>query len=286
MAAIHKFLFEKSFDDPDMLAPKKKPKTEAPVVDEPEEPVVPTVTMTEEEFAAKLKEVEEEAYLRGKTEVEDAQSRSIEDEIAAALRSISIQLPDIAAKLGPEAEMRSGDAVLVAASVARKLLPEKMAEGAIEEIEGLVRSTVSGLINEPRVVVRANPEIAEGLRERLAEVATETGFDGKLTIVDDEKQPVGNCHMEWSDGGAERDVERMLNDLDGLIDRYREAQEAARIAAEEEAAALAEAEATAEAEASADEDDETGTPEADEQPPGENEESDEQTALDADDKPV
>ena len=283
MAAIHKFLFDKSFDEPDMLAPKKKARTEAPVEDEPKEPVVPTVTMTEEEFAAKLKEVEDEAYTRGKTEMENAQTRSVEDEIATALRSISVQLPDIAERLGPEAEMRSGDAVLIAASVARKLLPEKMAEGAIEEIEGLVRSTVSGLINEPRVVVRANPEIAENLRERLAEIATETGFDGKLTIVDDEKQPVGNCHMEWSDGGAERDVERMLNDLDGLIDRYREAQEAARIAAEEEAAAAL---AEAEAEAAAKEDDESEASEDGEPAPDENEEGDQQTALDADGKPV
>ncbi|MEQ9199388.1 MAG: hypothetical protein RLN80_05325, partial [Rhodospirillales bacterium] len=142
MAAIQKFLFDKSFDEPDMSAiKKKKAQAEAPVDEAPAEPVVPTVTMTEEEFAAKLKEVGDEAYSRGRTEVEEAQTRSVEDDIAAALRSISIQLPDIAAKLGPEAEMRSGDAVLVAASVARKLLPGKMAESAIDEIEDLVRST-------------------------------------------------------------------------------------------------------------------------------------------------
>ena len=207
--------------------------------------------------------------------------RSVEDEIAASLRSISMQLPDIAEKLKREAEMRSGDAVIVAASVARKLLPEKMAEAAIEEIEDLVRRTVAELIQEPKVIVHTNPEISETLREKLAEVAAETGFDGRLTIIDDEKQPLGNCVMEWSDGGAERDVGRMLNDLDDLVDRYREAQESARAMAEndDETAETDDQESADDAEDSA--------AAADEQPETDNiGGDDEQTALEADNKPV
>lgn len=223
MSSAKKFLFETSFDEPDLDSQaRKKKKTEEPVEAEtPPEPVIPTVTLTEDELADRIAAAEEAAYQRGKAEVEEAQQRSVEDEIARALNGISMFLPGLAATLGQQAEMRSGDSIIVAASIARKLLPEAMAEAAIEEIDDLVRKTVAELIDEPRIVVRVAPDIAEGVRERIEPVAESAGFGGKLAIVEDPKVATGDCRLSWSDGGAERDTGRLLAELDEVIDRYR-----------------------------------------------------------------
>jgi flagellar assembly protein FliH len=240
MSTAKKFLFETSFDEPDHINPARKVKSEEPAEPEtPPEPEIPTVTLTEEELAARIAAAEEAAYERGKAEVEEAQQRSVEDEIATALNGISMFLPGLAATLGQQAEMRSGDSIIVAASIARKLLPETMAEAAIEEIDDLIRNTIAELIDEPRIMIRVAPDIADALRERIEPVAESAGFGGKLALIEDPKVPLGDCRLNWSDGGAERDTGRLLAELDEIIDRYRKEQDRKRAeleAAEAEAA--------------------------------------------------
>ena len=189
MSSAKKFLFETSFDEPDLNSQaRKKKKAEVQVEPEtPPEPVVPTVTLTEDELAARIAAAEEAAYARGKSEAEEAQQRSVEDEVARALNGISMFLPGLAATLGQQAEMRSGDSIIVAASIARKLLPEAMAEAAIDEIDDLVRKTIADLIDEPRIVVRVAPDIADEVRERIEPVAESAGFGSRLAIVEDPK---------------------------------------------------------------------------------------------------
>ena len=222
MSSAKKFLFETSFDEPDLKSQARKKKSEMPVEPEmPPEPVIPTVTLTEDELAARIAAAEEAAYASGKAEAEEALQRSVEDEVARALNGISMFLPGLAATLGQQAEMRSGDSIIVAASIARKLLPDAMAEAAIEEIDDLIRKTIADLIDEPRIVVRVAPEIADAVREKIDPVAESAGFGSRLAIVEDPKVALGDCRLSWSDGGAERDTERLLAELNEIIDRYR-----------------------------------------------------------------
>jgi flagellar assembly protein FliH len=242
MANIEKFLFDVSFDEFDSVPskPKREEKQEQPV--EEAEPEVPKVTLTEEELASRIAAAEAAAFERGMLQAETAAKDSADDEIARHLASISGMLPEFASRFGQSAEMRSGDAVIVAAAIARKLLPESMADAAMEEIEQLVREAVATLIDEPRIIIRCNPQIAGDLRERLDPIAAESGFEGRMIVVDTPSMAEGDCQMEWSDGGAQRDTGRLLEELDDRIDRYRKAQDEKRKAEEEAERQEAEAE--------------------------------------------
>ncbi|HEY0301889.1 MAG TPA: hypothetical protein VGC36_11170, partial [Rhizomicrobium sp.] len=59
-------------------------------------------------------------------------------------------------------------------------------------------------LGEPRVVLHTSPRIAELLRPRLAEIAHEEGFEGRVVVSGEAALGSADCRIEWRGGGAER----------------------------------------------------------------------------------
>ena len=57
----------------------------------------------------------------------------------------------------------------------------------------------------PHVVVRVNDALYELAQEKLAAIARQTGFDGRLLIMAEPDIAIGDCRIEWADGGMMRD---------------------------------------------------------------------------------
>ena len=69
----------------------------------------------------------------------------------------------------------------------------------------------------PHVVVRINDALYAQAQTKLAEIAREIGFDGRLLVLAEPDIAVGDCRIEWADGGMMRDQAA----ADALIGRDR-----------------------------------------------------------------
>jgi flagellar assembly protein FliH len=110
-------------------------------------------------------------------------------------------------------------ALTLMATAARKVLPDLSRRNALGEIEHLARELLDRLRHESRVTIRTHPDLAEALRPRVEEVKAELGAKCEVTVLGDADVINGDCQLEWGDGGAERRVETLLDEIDAIVAR-------------------------------------------------------------------
>ena len=54
-------------------------------------------------------------------------------------------------------------------------------------------------------MVRLNDALYEDAQTRLADIARRVGFDGRLLVLAEPDIGIGDCRIEWADGGMTRD---------------------------------------------------------------------------------
>ena len=74
-------------------------------------------------------------------------------------------------------------------------------------------------IGEPRLTLRAAPAVVEVLEVRLADIAHEEGYEGRVMIAADPAMQGADCRIEWRGGGAERCEQTIEESLTALIGR-------------------------------------------------------------------
>lgn len=115
------------------------------------------------------------------------------------------------------------ETVQVAATIMARLLPAYARTHGLAEIEDFVKGTISSLFSEAEIVIHVPEALAEDLSNRLAPVASGTG--GTVKIVPDPALGPSDCRMDWGDGGAERNGDRVIGDLEEIISRFIEHEE-------------------------------------------------------------
>lgn len=214
MAQVRKFMFDLSFDQ----APVKKvPKAEIVDMEEELEPEPPPPPIFSEEEVIQARE---ESYQRGREDGlnEAEESRTFQE--TNAVRAISEQLAGLFAAQQRSAEANQRAAIHVAQALLKKLAPTLARKDGLSDIEGLMRECLMRLGKEPRVVVRVAEELAEAVRAKVEGLVTESGFEGRVVVIGAPGMAATDCKVEWADGGAERDFDRLLVEVDGVVERY------------------------------------------------------------------
>lgn len=174
----------------------------------------PTITLAE--HATRLTEAEAGAYRKGFAEAQ----ASFQHMGAAALERIGAELARLHQGLDAVAAGLEMEAVEVAVAVARKLAPELIAREPFAEIAALARECFRHLIAAPHVVVRVNEALHATAREQIEEVARGRGFEGRLVVLGEAEIPLGDCLIEWADGGIHRDRAAVEATITQAVARY------------------------------------------------------------------
>lgn len=183
----------------------------------------PTISLVEAE--RRRADAESQAYRQGFTAGQEQARGEIAQQIAIALAAIGESLKQTRQDLtGIEARLES-EAVQVAVAVAQKLAPELLAREPLTEISALATDCFRHLVTTPHISVRICGEIYDAARLQLEEIAQSRGFDGRLIVVQDDALAVGDCRIEWADGGITRDREAIQATMDELVGRYMEARQ-------------------------------------------------------------
>jgi flagellar assembly protein FliH len=172
------------------------------------------------EHAAKLAEAEANGYRKGFAAAAAEAAAEGPRRNAAALERIAAAAERLTHSLAAVEAKLEAEAIEVAVAVARKLAGELIAREPMAEIVALARDCFRHLVAAPHVVVRVNDALHEFSRSEIEKIARERGFEGRLVVLAEPDIAVGDCRIEWADGGRTRDRSAIDATIGDLVSRY------------------------------------------------------------------
>lgn len=226
-------MFDLDFDRP---PPRAVAEVEAQVeeplaaedIAEPE-PEPPPPMFSEEELAL----AREAAYQEGR-QAGEAQSNQRTERLAAnVMIALSDQMATLFRQQEEANEANSRAAVRVAMAVLKKVLPAACEASAFDEVTRVVEEVVAHILDEPRIIVKVAEQLVDAVRERLDALCQAHGFEGRVVVQADLRMLPGDCRVEWTDGGAERDQARLIEEIEATVERALGAETTADDAADD-----------------------------------------------------
>jgi flagellar assembly protein FliH len=167
-------------------------------------PVEPIITLAE--HVLKLAEAEAAAHGKGYADAQADAKVEIDRRMAEALHRIADSLSRATEALTAIETRLECEAVDVAVAVARKLAPALVAHEPFAEISALASDCFRELVSSPHIAVRVNDALYAPAREKLDDIARAKSFQGRLVVLAEPDIAVGDCRIEWADGGITRDT--------------------------------------------------------------------------------
>jgi flagellar assembly protein FliH len=224
-----KFLFERSFDDPNRLylpGERRRAEAEAEAAGDAAEqaardmakvtaapPPVPEGPSAEELLQAQLEAAREEGYVQGHTAALEEAETAREHYIADAMSLIGKGIDSLGDQQRAAYDQMANEALRMVYAIVHKLLPPVAQSHAAETIGEFVKEVLPLAASEPRLIVRAHNMITADLEARLKPITTRAGFRGEVVVVPDYELQPGDCRIEWDGGGADRDEARIWRDI-------------------------------------------------------------------------
>jgi flagellar assembly protein FliH len=168
-------------------------------------------TLTTEELESMCARAREEGAQSGQIQASEA----INQTIAALVISLRAALDQSHAEI----EDVRAEATELAFAAAKKIAPKALAALPAGDVEAALRAAMHQAIGEPRITLRAAPEVAAVLEPRIADIGHEEGYEGRVMIAADPAFQGADCRIEWRGGGSERSEAAIEAALDALMER-------------------------------------------------------------------
>ena len=172
------------------------------------------------EHALMLSEAENRGFQNGYAAGQQDEAAAAAQRTAAAFEQVGATLERFARGLVAAEQRIERESIELALTVARKLVPELMVRQPFGEIEALVTECFRQLTSAPHVVVRVNDALHETATQQLTEIARTRGFEGRLVVIAEPEIALGDCKIEWADGGVTRDSDAVHNAIAEAVGRY------------------------------------------------------------------
>lgn len=182
-----KFLFDRNLD----------PEAE-------EEVTIPQIDLNTHEET--LRSARHESYEEGFEAGRKAAEASAENRFLENAARIEETLGELLARLDSKLAEHETEAAQLAVATARKFAMNLVAREPIAEVEGLFRECIGKVGDAPHLVVRVNEELYEEAASRLQTIASQSGFEGRLIVMGEPDITIGDCRIEWAEGGVNRDL--------------------------------------------------------------------------------
>jgi flagellar assembly protein FliH len=163
-----------------------------------------------------LEDVKAAARSEGENSAQARATDALERTIAALTISVRAAL-DVS---HAEIDQVRDDAARLAMAMAKKIAPAALAALPAGDVEAALRQAMHQAIAEPRITLRAAPAVTEVLESRLADIAHQEGYEGRVLIAADPAMTGADCRIEWRGGGAERNESIIEEALSALISRH------------------------------------------------------------------
>ncbi len=187
-------LFIEDFDAPPLPQTEPEPATKAPVF---------TVADLEAAREAGRQEGMQEALSDAgllQVQLQAAATQALADSMTAS-RSAVERL--VAA--------RADEAARTLLAMLQAAIPHTMKSLAKSEMQGIVATLLPGLRSEAELRVRTHPDLADFVRETLADLLTDSSL--VLSVSADEHLLPGDIQLFWNEGSAQRDTRAIYTNI-------------------------------------------------------------------------
>lgn len=89
--------------------------------------------------------------------------------------------------------------------------------GRVKEIIKVIVDLPKLYTDEPEILVKINPLIINQLNDHLSEKILDNTRLKKLKLVADSNVEEGDCQIDWSNGSAERNLDKLEQKVDNII---------------------------------------------------------------------
>ena len=196
----------------------------------PSKPAI--ATMPEDLVAELVAQARSEAYAEGMAAGERNATAVAAQTLASAAATLATHTTEMAVALDEATAQAQREAIELAAKIGRKLAMHLLARFPTAELDSLIAECMQSLGSVPHLVVRCHPSIADGIRDIATAHMQTSGFSGRLVVLGDPDQRVGDGKLEWVDGGLVRDIGAVSKDIDKKISAYLAARSGKPIAQE------------------------------------------------------
>lgn len=100
----------------------------------------------------------------------------------------------------------------------KRLWPQFMQALGAETVEETIRQAMEMNNQETRIVVRVHDTLLDAVVKALPHLQEQQAFSGKVIVLADESVLLGDCKVEWADGGLERLSRTLSQQLDHVLD--------------------------------------------------------------------
>ncbi|WP_052731778.1 FliH/SctL family protein [Devosia geojensis] len=183
-------------------------------------PTAPPPVMPEDLVAQLVRQAREDGYAQGLRDGEGNATTMAAQTIASAAAALATSIVSMTAALDDARKANRVEAVNLAAAVGRKLAAHLVARYPVAEIEALIAECMASLDGVPHLVIRCHPDIADAVRDVATDHMTTSGFSGRLIVMGDPDQRLGDGRLEWVDGGLVRDINTISREIDQRISAY------------------------------------------------------------------
>ena len=166
-----------------------------------------------------LERARAEGHASGKKIGTQETMQSIEQKISQAMNAVSTQLTGLSKAQVESHERQGREALEVALTVVRKIFPRLAGRHGLAEVESVVCDCLERLRDEPRIVIRVADAVLDQVEARIGELVARAGFEGKIVYLAQDGLNPGDVRVEWADGGAERDSERLWREIEQITAR-------------------------------------------------------------------
>ncbi len=194
-----KFLFDLSFDD-DLGRLSKAAERKRPI-------------FTQEQVDAAC----EEARRVGHAEGMQAAGQSQQQSMNLLLMDIERRLAAVMEESNRQVQDQTQSFQHLALAIAKKILPSYAARHGLGEIASILSKVFAEMGREPRLVFRVCEAQFDEAKARIETLAAQTAYAGKLVILGDPEIGMSECRIEWADGGIERDMKKLWQDIDRVL---------------------------------------------------------------------
>lgn len=165
--------------------------------------------------------IEEIETMRADAQAEGTQAASVRaaENIERAASALTIALRAALDQSHAEIEGVRAEAAALALAAAKKIAPAALAALPAGDVENALREAMHQAIGEPRITLRAAPDVAAALEGKVEAIAHEEGYDGRVILAADPAIAGADCRIEWRGGGSERSEVAIEAALDALIAR-------------------------------------------------------------------
>ena len=188
----------------------------------------PQPAFSENQLSAAAADARRDGYDSGYADGQASAEALAARALAEAAETLAARSAEMEAAVEAGRAQALGDAVNLAAAIARKLASALIAREPLVEIEALIAECLATIENAPHLVIRCEPSLADAVKQIATARMATSSFAGRLVVMGDPDLALSDCRIEWVDGGLVRDEAAISAEIDKRIAAYLAARGAER----------------------------------------------------------